>query len=99
MAITHNTLGGQSSGIANAFPQITPNPNTILDSYNSAMSKHDRPFGGIKESNFQIITVDNGFILVVRGPLGSVGRSLIATTVDELRDLITSELVGQAMEK
>lgn len=48
----------------------------------------------------QIIRADNGYILMVYRWDGSLpARVLVAATIEELRDLITSELVTQSLEK
>lgn len=47
-----------------------------------------------------IVQADNGYILHITPDDMSVsGRVLVASTVEELRDLITAEMVGKKMEK
>lgn len=53
-----------------------------------------------RQVQVNIISADNGFILTVRPEQpGANSRVLIASTVEELRDLITSEMVTRKMEK
>ncbi len=53
-----------------------------------------------RQIRVDVTKADNGFILSIR-PFepGAKGRVLVATTIEELRDLITSEMVSRAMEK
>lgn len=48
----------------------------------------------------QIIRADNGYILLVHSwEAAAASRVLVAASIEELRDLITSELVTQSLEK
>ena len=49
-----------------------------------------------------VVTADNGFVLVTKSPLASLGAApnssvFVASNVEELRDLITSDLVSRKM--
>lgn len=50
-----------------------------------------------KQTNFRITHVENGFIVEV-GNEGKLIRKYIAKDMDEVRDLITSDMVTQRME-
>ena len=56
-----------------------------------------------RQVQMSIISADNGFILTTRADhpafVGGANRVLIAATIEELRDLITSEMVTRKMEK
>ena len=56
-----------------------------------------------RQVQMSIISADNGFILTTRADhpafAGGANRVLIAATIEELRDLITSEMVTRKMEK
>lgn len=53
-----------------------------------------------RQINVSIVNADNGFIIVMRPEYpGTTDRVLVASTIEELRDLITSEMVTRKMEK
>lgn len=53
-----------------------------------------------RNTNFQIVTADNGFVVIVKADgFGQVSRILVANTIEEVRDLITSEMVAKKLEK
>lgn len=53
-----------------------------------------------RQVSVKVVTADNGFIVVVKPDMpGATERILVATSVDEVRDLITSEMVSRKMEK
>lgn len=57
-------------------------------------------FDYARQLRTNIVRADNGYILVVYPADASVTpRILVAPTIEELRDLITSELVTQSLEK
>lgn len=56
-------------------------------------------FDHVRQINVTIVSADNGFILVTKPEYGNVGRVVVASTIEELRDLITSEMVTRKMEK
>ena len=51
-----------------------------------------------RQMNISVVSADNGYILVTKPDNGSVGRVLVANTIEELRDLITSEMVTRKMQ-
>lgn len=54
----------------------------------------------VRQTNVQIVQADNGYILTFRPTeFGSAPRTLVATTIEEVRDLITSEMVSRKLEK
>ena len=53
-----------------------------------------------RQVQMNIISADNGFVLTMRPEQpGARDRVLVASTIEELRDLITSEMVTRKMEK
>lgn len=53
-----------------------------------------------RQVQMNIISADNGFVLTMRPEQpGACDRVLVASTIEELRDLITSEMVTRKMEK
>ena len=53
-----------------------------------------------RQVQMHIVNADNGFILTMRAAHpGARDRVLVANTIEELRDLFTSELVSRKMEK
>lgn len=54
------------------------------------------PLSGMK---FEVITAENGYVLKVAANEGDRWRLYVANNVDDIRDLITSQMVTQRMEK
>ena len=56
-----------------------------------------------RQVQMTVVTADNGFVLTIRADhpafAGGANRVLVASTIEELRDLITSEMVTRKMEK
>lgn len=53
-----------------------------------------------RQMNISVINADNGYVIIMRPEYpGTNSRVLVASTIEELRDLITSEMVTRKMEK
>ena len=53
-----------------------------------------------RQMNISVINADNGYVIIMRPEYpGTNSRVLVAGTIEELRDLITSEMVTRKMEK
>lgn len=61
--------------------------------------RSDSWFDHNKQSHFNVIKVDNGFVIRVGAKEGAQFRTLVASSVEEVRDLITAEMVSNKMEK
>ena len=59
----------------------------------------EQMFDHNRQINVTIVNADNGFILVAKPEYPGTDRVLVASTIEELRDLITSEMVTRKMEK
>lgn len=71
-----------------------------VDYSNQGVSRRiDQWFDAQRQTNFQVVNADNGFIVITKPEYGNAGRILVASTIEEVRDLITSELVAKKMEK
>lgn len=47
----------------------------------------------------KVVSADNGFVVLTQPDHGGIGRMLVANTIEEVRDLITTEMVTKKMEK
>jgi hypothetical protein len=65
----------------------------------NASRRIEQWFDHQRQTTVQIINADNGFVVIVKPDYGHAGRMLVASTIEEVRDLITSELVAKKMEK
>lgn len=66
----------------------------------TAERRIEHMFDHNRQVNVTVINADNGFILVTKPEYPSTtSRVLVASTIEELRDLITSEMVTRKMEK
>lgn len=83
--LTGNGGIGSSAGIAGSAAHQTAHYQSEMMAY------YD------KQTNFRITHVENGFIVEV-GNEGKLIRKYIAKDMDEVRDLITSDMVTQRME-
>ena len=74
---------------------------TLHDAYNQAQQgrRIEQWFDHQRQTNIQIINADNGYIVITRPEHGYMPRVLVASTIEEVRDLITSEMVAKKMEK
>ena len=56
-----------------------------------------------RQVQMTVVTADNGFVLTIKADhpafVAGANRVLVASTIEELRDLITSEMVTRKMEK
>ena len=53
-----------------------------------------------RQMNISVVNADNGYVIIMRPEFsGTNSRVLVANTIEELRDLITSEMVTRKMEK
>lgn len=62
----------------------------------------EQVFDANRQVVMTVVTADNGFVLVTKSPLASFGAApnssvFVASNVEELRDLITSDLVSRKM--
>jgi hypothetical protein len=74
--------------------------NQAVGSVPGSQRRIESMFDHNRQLQMNIINADNGFILVMRPDHpGSRDRVLVASTIEELRDLFTSELVSRKMEK
>lgn len=101
-AITNPMMNANAIGAAQG--SILGQGITSQDAYNYAAAQQGRRveswFDYQKQTNFQVINADNGFVIIVKPDHpGSKGRMLVASTIEEVRDLITSEMVARKMEK
>jgi hypothetical protein len=64
---------------------------------NSAMYQSEMTVDHNKQTNIRITHVENGFIVEV-GSEARLIRKYVAKDMDEVRDLITSDMVTQRME-
>lgn len=53
---------------------------------------------GLRSSSFQVDQAANGFIVRCGQDEGHVWKTMIATSIEEVRDIITAELVGKKLE-
>jgi hypothetical protein len=91
-AAGQSIFGGINPGQAyNAAHTVSQHP--------SAERRIESMFDHNRQMHVSVINADNGFILTTRTDLGSHGRVLVAATIEELRDLITSEMVSRKMGK
>lgn len=72
--------------------------------YNQAGQRRvESMFDHNRQVQMTVVTADNGFVLTIRADhpafAGGANRVLVASTIEELRDLITSEMVTRKMEK
>lgn len=75
--------------------KVYPGGGTI----SGAGARVETVFDHQRQMHVSIVHADNGFVLIMRNDYGMQGRILIANSVQELNDLITSELVAQKLEK
>ena len=90
-AVGAGGAGGSILGYANQGSVLTG----IQNSYGRTDSFHDPN----RDIHLDVTRADNGYILRVTPRMGGTQRVLVASTIEELRDLITSEMVSQSMEK
>jgi hypothetical protein len=86
----------QSSGFTGV---LTGNGGTgsSIGGGNSAMYQSEMTVDHNKQTNIRITHVENGFIVEV-GSEAKLLRKYVAKDMDEVRDLITSDMVTQRME-
>ena len=64
--------------------------------YGNKTHSWNDPLSGMK---FEVIHAENGFVLKVAQHEGERWRLYVAANVEEVRDIMTSQLVTQRMEK
>ena len=65
-----------------------------------AERRSETMFDHNRQVQITVTNADNGFILSIRPEMmGTASRILVANTIEELRDLITSEMVTRKLEK
>jgi hypothetical protein len=97
MAVTQNAaaqssiLGGYGSGLGQSIGNSTGTYETPrrVESY----------FDINRMTTMKVVDADNGFVILTQPDGGGRGRMLVASSIEEVRDLITAELVTKKMEK
>jgi len=65
-----------------------------------AAGRSETMFDHNRQVHITVTSADNGFILsIMPEMMGTASRILVANTIEELRDLITSEMVTRKLEK
>lgn len=85
----HAIMTGQGILTNTTGPAVTQRPPYPSHSWND-------PLSGMK---FEVVNAENGFVLKVAANEGERWRLYVAANVDEVRDIITSQMVTQRMEK
>ena len=84
-----HAMVGQSVLTNNTGPAVTQRPPYAGHTWND-------PLSGMK---FEVIHAENGFVLKVAQHEGERWRLYVAANVEEVRDIMTSQMVTQRMEK
>ena len=87
---------GQNTGILSATIS-SGGIGSSMGMANSAMYQSEMTVDHNKQTNIRITHVENGFIVEV-GSEARLIRKYVAKDMDEVRDLITSDMVTQRME-
>lgn len=92
--VANAAQGSLFGQVANTGSSMFGNPIGAQTGRSETMFDHNR------QVQITVTNADNGFILSIRPEMmGTASRILVANTIEELRDLITSEMVTRQMEK
>ena len=86
-----------SNSILNSAQQMTGVTAAVIGNGGTSTYQYESTFDHNKHTNIRITHAENGFIVEV-GSEARLLRKYIAKDMDEVRDLITSDMVTQRME-
>ena len=97
-------MGNDILNMAVGHPMQNAAQGSILGAYSNqgvvGERRIEHAFDYNRQLNINVINADNGFVVIMKPEMpGTTSRVLVASSIEELRDLITSEMVTRKMEK